>query len=142
MSYRRSSIRSVLFSESSFIKALSAVVGAFVSSSIFYPLNIVRLKLQCDRNLVNDLNYNSSSQFTFLKVIHDMIKKHGVLSLYQGWTANSISLCIGSFIYFYLNNAFNNSINLILSTHHRAYNLINFDFSVDRYSLLPYIPFP
>ena len=35
-----------------------------------------------------------------------MIKEQGFGSLYQGWTANSISLCIGSFIYFYLNNAF------------------------------------
>ena len=102
----RRSIYSLIFTESSLIKALSAVVGSFVSSSIFYPLNVARLKLQCDPDLINALNNDSSSQFTFVKVIYDMIKKQGFLSLYQGWTANSISLCIGSFIYFYLNNAF------------------------------------
>ena len=73
----RRSIYSLIFTESSLIKALSAVVGSFVSSSIFYPLNVARLKLQCDPDLINALNNDSSSQFTFVKVIYDMIKKQG-----------------------------------------------------------------
>jgi hypothetical protein len=98
MAYRTSAPRA-MFNESSLVKALSAVIGSFISNSIFYPLNVARLKLQCDPEIM-------SKSSSFLKVLYDMVKEQGFISLYQGWAANSTSLCIGSFIYFYLNNAF------------------------------------
>eukprot|EP00944_MAST-04C_sp_MAST-4C-sp1_P015282 g15282.t1 len=45
------------------------------------------------------------SNFAFLKVIHHIINTQGFFALYQGWAANSLSLCLGSFVYFYLNSA-------------------------------------
>ena len=95
----------VVFNEQSLVKAMSAVVGSFVSSSLFYPLNVARLKLQCNPNVAGNMKQGLLSNFAFLKVIHHIINTQGFFALYQGWAANSLSLCLGSFVYFYLNSA-------------------------------------
>ena len=94
-----------IFSEQALVKALSAVVGSFVSSSLFYPLNVARLKLQCNPNIADNVKQGLLSNFAFVNVIHHIVNTQGFLSLYQGWAANSLSLCLGSFVYFYLNSA-------------------------------------
>ena len=105
MSSRNLAKPNVVFSEKSLVKALSAVVGSFVSSSLFYPLNVARLQLQCNPNVAGNMKEGLVSNFAFVKVIHHIVNTQGLLALYQGWTANSLSLCLGSFVYFYLNSA-------------------------------------
>ena len=105
MSSRNLAKPNVVFSEQSLVKALSAVVGSFVSSSLFYPLNVARLQLQCNPNVAGNMKEGLLSNFAFVKVIHHIINTQGFLALYQGWAANSLSLCLGSFVYFYLNSA-------------------------------------
>ena len=55
MSSRNLAKPNVVFSEQALVKALSAVVGSFVSSSLFYPLNVARLQLQCNPNVAGNM---------------------------------------------------------------------------------------
>ena len=70
MSSRNLATPNVVFNEQSLVKALSAVVGSFVSSSLFYPLNVARLKLQCNPNVAGNMKQGLLSNFAFLKVIY------------------------------------------------------------------------
>ena len=69
MSSRNLATPNVVFNEQSLVKALSAVVGSFVSSSLFYPLNVARLKLQCNPNVAGNMKQGLLSNFAFLKAL-------------------------------------------------------------------------
>ena len=97
MASRRSGAPSI-FSEVSLIRALSAVLGSIVSGTLFYPLNTVRLKLQCKA----DQDITGGGTFSALSSI---IRDRGLPALFQGWQASTFTVGASSFLYFYLNSA-------------------------------------
>ena len=85
-----------LFTYRSLVHAISGAVGGFTGLSIFYPLNSVRLRLQCDPDL------ESQGVLTDLMTI---TQKHGFFELYRGWASSVTALACSNFIYFYAYNA-------------------------------------
>jgi adenine nucleotide transporter 17 len=85
-----------LFTYRSLVHAISGAVGGFTGLSIFYPLNSVRLRLQCDPNM------ESQGVLTDLLTI---TKAHGFFELYRGWASSVTALACSNFVYFYAYNA-------------------------------------
>mmetsp|Transcript_7292 Transcript_7292/g.8364 ORF Transcript_7292/g.8364 Transcript_7292/m.8364 type:complete len:336 (+) Transcript_7292:137-1144(+) len=87
-----------LFTYENLVHAISGATGGVTAISTFYPLNMVRLKVQTDENYSTKDNV-----FVTAKKIAD---KDGVGALYQGWQSAVISLGASNFVYFYTYNAF------------------------------------
>ncbi|GBG30269.1 Peroxisomal membrane protein PMP34 [Hondaea fermentalgiana] len=113
-----------VFTYVNLVHAISGMAGGMSAITVFYPLNIIRMKLQIDDNL------KAADPFTVAKVI---AKEEGVQALYQGWWSSEshadpwklvvcglgvgygayflrptqvVSLGASNFVYFYTYNAF------------------------------------
>ena len=89
-------LKQELFTYRSLVHAISGAVGGFTGLSIFYPLNSVRLRLQCDPNMVSQGVLNDLLAIT---------KSHGFFELYRGWASSVTALACSNFVYFYAYNA-------------------------------------
>jgi solute carrier family 25 (peroxisomal adenine nucleotide transporter), member 17 len=88
-----------LFSEKSLIQALSAAFGSIASGTLFYPLNIVRLTLQVRSRR------EEGAEDSVVQVLMGIVRRQGVAGLFRGWSANTFTVAVSSFLYFYLHNA-------------------------------------
>jgi len=79
------------------VHAVSGLVGGVTAISAFYPLNNIRSRIQLD---------DSIEKGSMLHVTQQIIKKHGVYGLFQGWWSAVVCLGASNFVYFYTYNAF------------------------------------
>ena len=79
------------------IHAVSGACGGVSAISLFYPLNMARLKLQADPNV---------KAKSALAIIKDILDDGGTAALYQGLWAQVCALGCSNFVYFYTYNMF------------------------------------
>ena len=79
------------------IHAVSGACGGVSAISLFYPLNMARLKLQADPNV---------KAKSALAIIKDILDEGGTGALYQGLWAQVVALGCSNFVYFYTYNMF------------------------------------
>lgn len=91
-------LASELFTYENLVHAISGMTGGVTAITTFYPLNVVRTRLQVDENLKGESNV--------FKTILKIAEKEGIQSLYQGWWSAVVSLGASNFVYFYTYNAF------------------------------------
>lgn len=85
-----------LFSYKSLVHAVAGMTGGVTAISTFYPLNVVRTRLQ--------ITDRASPGVTV--VMKEIIKEEGIGGLYQGWQSAVVSLGASNFVYFYTYNGF------------------------------------
>ncbi len=73
------------------------MTGGVLAISTFYPLNIIRIKLQVDEKLKSQ---------SVLSVAKSIAEEEGIQGLYKGWWSSVVSLGASNFVYFYTYNAF------------------------------------
>jgi len=81
-----------LLSYKSFVKAISGAAGGTFSLSVFYPLDLLRTKLQ-----VGQLKPDRS----VIKLLAQIVRQNGFWGLYQGIGPNLVALGVSNFVYFY-----------------------------------------
>jgi len=86
-------IISEIFTTTNFADGCAGACGGVSAISVFYPLNIVRTKLQTD-----DINAKERSIST---VITDILREEGLQGLFKGYKGQVIALGCSNFIYFY-----------------------------------------
>jgi len=84
---------SSVFGWESFASGASGSAGGVSAITVFYPLNVVRTKLQCD-----DVTKEERSMTA---VVQDIIKTEGIGGLFVGYVGQVIALGTSNFIYFY-----------------------------------------
>lgn len=87
-----------LFTYENLVHAISGMTGGVTAITTFYPLNIVRTRLQVDESLKNEGNV--------FKTVMKIAEQDGPQALYQGWWSSVVSLGASNFVYFYTYNAF------------------------------------
>lgn len=87
-----------LFTYENLVHALAGMTGGVTAITAFYPLNVVRTRLQVDETLKNEGNV--------FKTVLKIAEKDGAQALYQGWWSSVVSLGCSNFVYFYTYNAF------------------------------------
>lgn len=87
-----------LFTYENLVHAVSGMTGGVTAITTFYPLNVVRTRLQVDETLKDDTNV--------FRTVLKIAEKDGPLALYQGWWSAVVSLGASNFVYFYTYNAF------------------------------------
>lgn len=85
-------IKKEVFTYKNLVHAISGMTGGVIAISTFYPLNIIRIKLQVEEKL------KSQSVLSVAKLIAD---EEGVGGLYKGWWSSVVSLGASNFVYFY-----------------------------------------
>lgn len=89
-------IRREVFTYHNLVHAISGMVGGVTAITAFYPLNIIRLKIQVDEHMKSE---------SVLKVARKIAEQDGFAGLYQGWWSSVVSLGASNFVYFYTYNA-------------------------------------
>jgi adenine nucleotide transporter 17 len=84
-----------VFTYANFVDGFAGAMGGCSAISVFYPLNIIRTKLQTD-----DPTLNRSA----MDVVTDLMKSDGIGGLFTGWWAQIVALGCSNFIYFYCYN--------------------------------------
>mmetsp|Transcript_32116 Transcript_32116/g.39531 ORF Transcript_32116/g.39531 Transcript_32116/m.39531 type:complete len:336 (-) Transcript_32116:693-1700(-) len=87
-----------LFTYENLVHAISGATGGVTAITTFYPLNMVRLKVQTDENY--------STKDNVFVTAKKIAQNDGIEALYQGWQSAVISLGASNFVYFYTYNAF------------------------------------
>lgn len=90
-------VKNEVFTYTNLVHAVSGMTGGVCAISTFYPLNIIRMRLQIDEGL------KAESVLAVGKKIAD---RDGLMALYQGWWSAVVSLGASNFVYFYVYNAF------------------------------------
>mmetsp|Transcript_9487 Transcript_9487/g.16617 ORF Transcript_9487/g.16617 Transcript_9487/m.16617 type:complete len:323 (+) Transcript_9487:54-1022(+) len=90
-------VKREVFTYTNLVHAVSGMTGGVIAISTFYPLNIIRIRLQVDENMKAQ---------SALSVAQKIIDESGVGALYQGWWSSVVSLGASNFVYFYTYNAF------------------------------------
>ena len=83
---------SVLNSAECFADGAAGAVGGCSAITLFYPLNIIRTKLQTD---------DPETRRSAVQVLRSILSKEGIGGLYKGWKAQIVCLGTSNFIYFY-----------------------------------------
>jgi len=65
-----------IFTYENFADGVAGASGGITAITVFYPLNIIRTKLQTDDPTLNR---------GMLDVVQDLLKEGGVPALYTGW---------------------------------------------------------
>ena len=84
---------SSVFTLESLADGVSGAAGGISAISVFYPLNIVRTKLQTDDP--------RKKARTIKEVINDILREDGVGGLFKGWQGQVVALGCSNFVYFY-----------------------------------------
>lgn len=79
------------------VHAISGLVGGVTAISAFYPLNNIRSRIQLDDTI---------EKGSMVHVTKQIIEKHGIYGLFQGWWSAVVCLGASNFVYFYTYNAF------------------------------------
>ena len=84
---------SEVFTLDSFADGVAGASGGITAISVFYPLNIIRTKLQ-----TSDPN---QKERTISQVIQEILNEDGPSGLFKGWWGQVVALGCSNFIYFY-----------------------------------------
>lgn len=85
-----------IFTLDSFADGCAGAVGGTSAITVFYPLNIIRTKLQTDDP--------SKKAQSMLEVTQEIMKNEGIAGLYKGWWGQVVALGVSNYIYFYTYN--------------------------------------
>jgi adenine nucleotide transporter 17 len=85
-----------IFTLDSFADGAAGASGGISAISVFYPLNIIRTKLQTD-----DPNKKARGM---VEVVNAIIKAEGLPGLFTGWWGQVVALGSSNFVYFYWYN--------------------------------------
>lgn len=85
-----------IFTLDSFADGAAGAAGGTSAITLFYPLNIIRTKLQTD-----DPSKKAQSMF---EVVQEITKERGIPALYTGWWGQVVALGTSNFVYFYCYN--------------------------------------
>jgi len=91
-----SDVKKEVFTYENLVHAISGMTGGVTAITVFYPLNIIRMKLQVDEAMKSD---------SVLGVAKKIADTEGFSALYQGWWSSVVSLGASNFVYFYVYNA-------------------------------------
>ncbi|KAG0502688.1 hypothetical protein HPP92_002760 [Vanilla planifolia] len=80
----------------SLVEATSGAVGAFVSTTVLYPLDTCKTKYQAEVRSIGQQKYRYLSD-----VLVEAISKGQIISLYQGLGTKNLQSIIAQFVYFY-----------------------------------------
>lgn len=84
-----------VFTYKSLVHAISGVVGGATAITVFYPLNVVRTRLQVTESKEMDSMVSLSLK---------MLKQEGVEAFFTGWRSQVVALAASNFVYFYQYN--------------------------------------
>lgn len=90
-------IWSEAFTLESLVHAISGMTGGVTATTVFFPLNTIRLRLQVDQKM---------KSASMIATARDITRDGGILKLYQGWCSSEICFATSNFVYFYLYTAF------------------------------------
>jgi adenine nucleotide transporter 17 len=85
-----------VFTLDSFADGMAGACGGVSAITVFYPLNIIRTKLQTD-----DPNKQARGM---LQVCQDIINEDGWMGMFTGWWGQVVALGVSNFVYFYCYN--------------------------------------
>jgi len=85
-----------IFTVDSFADGAAGSAGGVSAISVFYPLNIIRTKLQ-----TSDPNKKAQG---IREVLEEILKEDGIPGLFTGWWGQVVALGCSNFIYFYCYN--------------------------------------
>jgi adenine nucleotide transporter 17 len=82
-----------VFTVESLADGVSGAAGGISAISVFYPLNIIRTKLQTDDP--------AKKERSIREVLEEILRDDGVGGLFKGWWGQVIALGCSNFVYFY-----------------------------------------
>jgi len=85
-----------VFTMDSFADGMAGAAGGVSAITVFYPLNIIRTKLQTDDP--------SKQARGMLQVCQDILKEDGWMGMFTGWWGQVVALGVSNFVYFYCYN--------------------------------------
>jgi len=85
-----------VFTMDSFADGTAGAMGGVSAITVFYPLNIIRTKLQTDDPSMRPRG--------MLQVCRDIIEEDGIVGLFTGWWSQVVALGVSNFVYFYVYN--------------------------------------
>jgi len=85
-----------VFTMDSFADGMAGAAGGVSAITVFYPLNIIRTKLQTDDP--------SKQARGMLQVCQDIINEDGWMGMFTGWWGQVVALGVSNFVYFYCYN--------------------------------------
>lgn len=86
-----------IFTLQNFADGCAGAAGGTSAISVFYPLNIIRTKLQTD---------DPTKPRGMADVVRDILKEEGIPGLFRGWWGQVVALGCSNFVYFYTYNMF------------------------------------
>jgi adenine nucleotide transporter 17 len=84
-----------VFTMDSFADGMAGTMGGTSAITVFYPLNIIRTKMQAD---------DSKQAPGMLQVCQDIINEDGFMGMFTGWWGQVVALGVSNFVYFYCYN--------------------------------------
>ena len=84
-----------VFSYRSLVHAISGMIGGATAITAFYPLNVVRTRLQVTE---------SKEMESMVGLALRMLREEGLSSLFTGWQSQVMALAASNFVYFYQYN--------------------------------------
>ncbi len=84
-----------MFSFRSLVHAVAGMVGGATAITVFYPLNVIRTRLQVTE---------SKEMESMVGLALRMLREEGVASLFTGWQSQVMALAASNFVYFYQYN--------------------------------------
>jgi len=85
-----------VFTIDSFADGMAGACGGVSAITVFYPLNIIRTKLQTDDP--------SKPPRSMVQVCRDILEEDGIAGLFTGWWSQVVALGVSNFVYFYCYN--------------------------------------
>jgi len=85
-----------VFTMDNFAEGTAGAMGGVSAITVFYPLNIIRTKLQTDDP--------SKPSRSMLQVVKDILDEDGIAGLFTGWWSQVVALGVSNFVYFYVYN--------------------------------------
>jgi adenine nucleotide transporter 17 len=88
-------VQEEVFSYRSLVHAISGMIGGATAITAFYPLNVVRTRLQVTE---------SKEMESMVGLALRMLREEGLPSLFTGWQSQVMALAASNFVYFYQYN--------------------------------------
>jgi solute carrier family 25 (peroxisomal adenine nucleotide transporter), member 17 len=82
-----------VFTLDSFADGVAGAMGGMTAISTFYPLNMIRTKLQTSDP--------SKKELSIMDTVHLIIKEDGIYGMFKGWWGQIVALGSSNFVYFY-----------------------------------------
>ncbi|SGY34076.1 BQ5605_C002g01586 [Microbotryum silenes-dioicae] len=77
-------------------QATGGAIGAAISNSLVYPLDVLVTRLQTAKR-----GKGSAQQYTLLSALKSIVRREGWTSLYAGLASDSISTALSNFLYYF-----------------------------------------